>query len=78
MDVGTSYANVKEISLSETGMTCPSIVDISNWVNGDTTVETFSISVRGKTMLVTRTDADNEGWDIGLKINCNVHKRGFF
>ena len=55
------------------GFTCPETVDKTNWIDGGSFSERFSISQDGHRIIVTRTDSD-EGWGMNLKFSCCNNK----
>ena len=66
--VGSSSENSKAIKIVS-GFTCPTSIDKSNWLNGQTYRDTFSVSQAGTELTVTRTDSSN-GWGMDLKFKC--------
>ena len=66
--VGSSSENSKTITI-DPGFTCPASIDKSNWLNGPTYRDTFSVTQAGTELTVTRTDSSN-GWGMDLKFKC--------
>ena len=66
--VGSSSENSKTINIGS-GFTCPTSIDKSNWLNGQTYRDTFSVSQAGTVLTVTRTDSSS-GWGMDLKFKC--------
>ena len=68
---------MKEIILNEPNAQCPNVVNNSNWISDANSSEVFSIQVIGRTIVTTRIDINNKGWNFTLKIVCGVHRRSF-
>ena len=52
-----------------TGYQCPELVDITNWMDGHTWPDKFSVYQTPNTITVTRTDL-RDGWGMNLRFHC--------
>ena len=66
--VGPSGSSTKTVEIPN-GFECPTTVDKSNWHDGYTWGDTFSVRQMGKILTVTRIDFAGE-WGLDLKFGC--------
>ena len=53
----------------ETGYQCPKLVNQTNWMDGHTWPDTYSVDQTPNTIKVTRTDS-TDGWAMNLRFQC--------
>ena len=53
----------------ETGYQCPKLVNQTNWMDGQTWPDTYSVDQTPNTIKVTRTDS-TDGWAMNLRFQC--------
>ena len=66
--VGSSTKNSITKTIAN-GYNCPASVDKTNWLDGHTYPDTFSITQNGNQITVKRTDS-TVGWGMNLKFTC--------
>jgi len=67
-EVGSSSTNPKTVTIAS-GVKCPTLVDKSNWLDGHTWPDTFSVHQNETEVTVTRTD-EPHGWRMNLRFTC--------
>ena len=66
--VGSSRKNSITKTIAN-GYNCPASVDKTNWLDGYTYPDTFSITQNGNRITVRRTDT-HAGWGMNLRFKC--------
>ena len=66
--IGSSMKNSITKTIAK-GYNCPASVDKTNWLDGHTYPDTFSITQNGDQITVRRTDS-NDGWGMNLRFRC--------
>lgn len=72
--VGNSGHNTKTVDYDVES--CPSVVDASNWLDGYTYPDKFSVVVSAGKITVKRLDA-NHGWGMHLKFKCKAARSNY-